>query len=158
MNFPPGLQFHENDRLLVWRPRGLLDEKVVSDVIAALGRLEMESHEPFNRFSDTAGVEQVDLNYEYVISVALYRRFAYAHRKPIKSAILATDPKLIHYAQMHALLTRGSTIDVRIFPDKRAAVAEWLGAPLELLAAESEPDIADEAASGAAYHCETTDR
>jgi hypothetical protein len=75
MNFPPGLQFHENNRLLVWRPRGLLDEKVVSDVIAALGRLEMELHEPFNRFSDTAGVEQVDLNYEYVISVALYRRF-----------------------------------------------------------------------------------
>jgi hypothetical protein len=48
MNFPPGLQFHENNRLLVWRPRGLLDEKVVSDVIAALGRLEMELHEPFN--------------------------------------------------------------------------------------------------------------
>jgi hypothetical protein len=117
MNFPPGLQFHENNRLLVWRPRGLLDEKVVSDVIAALGRLEMELHEPFNRFSDTAGVEQVDLNYEYVISVALYRRFVYAHRKPIKSAILATHPKFIHYAQMHALLTQGSTIDVRIFPD-----------------------------------------
>jgi hypothetical protein len=50
MNFPPGLQFHENN----WRPRGLLDEKVVSDVIAALDRHEMEVHEPFNRFSDTA--------------------------------------------------------------------------------------------------------
>jgi hypothetical protein len=36
------------------------------------------------------------------------------------------------------------------FPGQRAAVAEWLGAPVELLAAESEPDIADEAASGAA--------
>ena len=111
MNFPPGLQVHKNNRLLIWRPRGLLDEKVVSDAIAAVGRLEMELHEPFNRFSDTAGVEQVDLNYEYVISVALYRRFAYAHRKPIKSAILTTHPKFIHYAQIHALLTRGSTID-----------------------------------------------
>ena len=119
MNFPPGLQFHENNRLLVWRPRGLLDEKVVSDVVAALGRLEMELHEPFNRFSDTVGVEQVDLNYEYVISVALYRRFAYAHRKPIKSAILATHPQFIHYAQMHALFsTRGSTIDVPDFPGR----------------------------------------
>jgi hypothetical protein len=149
MNFPPGLQFHENNRLLVWRPRGLLDEKVVSDVVAALGRLEMELDEPFNRFSDTAGVEQVDLNYEYVISVALSRRFVYAHRKPIKSAILATRPEFIHYAQMHALLTRGSTIDVRIFPDDRPAVAQWLGAPVELLAAESEPDIADEASGPA---------
>ena len=100
MIFPFGVQFHAEQRLLVWRPRGLLDEKVVSDVVAALGQLEMELHEPFNRFSDTAGVEQVDLNYEYVISVALYRRFAYADRPPIKSAILATHPKLIHYAQV----------------------------------------------------------
>ena len=149
MNFPPGLQVHKNNRLLIWRPRGLLDEKVVSDVIAAVGRLEMELHEPFNRFSDTAGVEQVELNYQYVINVALYRRFAYAHRKPIKSAILATHPEFIHYAQLHALLTRGSTIDVRIFPDDRPAVAQWLGAPVELLAAESEPDIADEASAPA---------
>ena len=149
MIFPFGVQFHAEQRLLVWRPRGLLDEKVVSDVVAALSQLEMELHEPFNRFSDTAGVEQVDLNYQYVISVALYRRFAYAHRKPIKSAILATHPNFIHYAQLHALLTRGSTIAVRIFPDERAAVAEWLGVPVELLAAESEPDIVDEA-SGAA--------
>ena len=95
MIFPFGVQFHAEQRLLVWRPRGLLDEKVVSDVVAALAQLEMELHEPFNRFSDTAGVEQVDLNYQYVISVALYRRFAYAHRKPIKSAILATHPNLL---------------------------------------------------------------
>jgi len=54
MIFPFGVQFHAEQRLLVWRPRGLLDEKVVSDVVAALAQLEMELHEPFNRFSDTA--------------------------------------------------------------------------------------------------------
>ena len=111
----------------------MLDEKVVSDVVASLGRLEMELHEPVNRFSDTARVEQVDLNYEYVISVALYRRIAYADCPPIKSAILATDPKLVHYAQIHALLTRDSPIDVRIFPDDRPAVAKWLDVPVELI-------------------------
>ena len=137
MIFPLGVQFHAEHRLLIWRPRGLLDEKIVSDVVAALNQLEMELHEPFNRFSDAEGIEQVNLNYEYVISVALYRRFAYAQRPPIKSAILATDPQLIHYAQLHALLTRGSPIDVRIFPDDRAAVAQWLQAPLELIAPES---------------------
>jgi hypothetical protein len=136
MIFPFGVQFHAEHRLLVWRPRGALNEKIVSDVVAALNQLEMELHEPFNRFSDTARVEQVDLNYEYVISVALYRRCAYAHRPPIKSAILATHPKFIHYAQMHALLTRGSPIDVRIFPDDRPAVARWLEAPVELINGE----------------------
>ena len=60
-----------------------------------------------------------------------------------KSAILATHPKFIHYAQMHALLTRGSSIDVRIFPDDRPAVAQWLDVPVELLAAEPAPEIAD---------------
>ena len=137
MIFPLGMQFHAEQRLLVWRPRGLLDENAVSDVVAALNQLEMELHEPFNRFSDSAGVEQVDLNYEYVISVALYRRFAYAHRPPIRSAILATDSKLIHYAQMHALLTRDSPIDVRIFPDDRPAIAQWLDVPVELISVES---------------------
>ena len=146
---PFGVQFHAEQRLFVWRPRGTLNEKEVSDVVAALGQLEAQFRAPFNRFTDTAGIEQVDLNYEYVISVALYRRCAYAHRPPIKSAILASHPSFIHYAQIHALLTRDSPIDVRIFPDDRPAVAQWLGAPVELLAAESEPDIADEASAPA---------
>ena len=137
MIFPAGVQFHAEHRLFVWRPRGLLDESAVSDVVAALNQLEMELQEPFNRFSDTATVEQIDLNYDYVISVALYRRLAYALRPPIKSAILATHPKFIHYAQIHALLTRGSPIHVRIFPDDRPAIAQWLDAPLELIALDS---------------------
>jgi hypothetical protein len=137
MIFPFGVQFHAEPRLFVWRPRGLLDEKAVSDVVAALGQLEMELHEPFNRFSDTAGIEQVDLSYEYVISVALYRRFAYAHRPPIKSAILAPPPKFGRYAELHALLTRGSPIDVRVFPDDRPAIAQWLDVPVELIAVDS---------------------
>ena len=137
MIFPFGVQFHLDQRLLVWRPRGLLDEKIVSDVVAALGQLEMELHEPFNRFLDTAGVSAVDINYEYVFTVALYRRFACADRPPIKSAILATHPTLVDYGRLHALVTGGSSIDVRVFPDDRAAVAQWLGVPVELIAAES---------------------
>ena len=86
MIFTFGVQFHAEQRLLVWRPRGALNEESVTDVVATLNQLEMELHEPFNRFSDAAAVEKVDLNYEYVISVALYRRFAYVHRPPIKSA------------------------------------------------------------------------
>jgi hypothetical protein len=137
MIFPFGVQFHAEQRLLVWRPRGLLDEKVVGDAVAALNQLEMELHEPFNRFIDLAGVSAVDINYEYVFTVALYRRFAYENRAPIKSAILATDPTLVDYGRLHALVTRGSSIDVRVFPDDRPAVAQWLDAPVELIAADS---------------------
>jgi hypothetical protein len=137
MIFPFGVQFHAEQRLFIWRPRGLLDEKVVTDVVAALGQLEAQFSEPFNRFTDSAGVSAVDINYEYVFTVALYRRFAHAHRAPIKSAILATDPTLVDYGRLHALVTRGSSIDVCVFPDDRPAIAQWLDAPVELIAVDS---------------------
>ena len=40
MIFPFGVQFHAEQRLVVWRPRGTLNEKELSDVVAALGQLE----------------------------------------------------------------------------------------------------------------------
>ena len=137
MIFPFGVEFHAEQRLVVWRPRGLLDEKEVSDVVAALGQLEAQFGAPFNRFADLARIDEVNINYEYVFTVSLYRRFAYADRAPIKSAILATDPTLVDYGRLHALVTRGSSIDVCVFPDDRPAIAQWLGVPVELIAVES---------------------
>jgi len=136
MIFPFGVQFHAEQRLFVWRPRGTLNEKEVSDVVAALGQLEAQFREPFNRFADSAGVSAVDINYEYAFTVALYRRFAYADRPPIKSAILATDPTLVDYGKLHALVTRDSSINVRVFPDDRPAIALWLAVPVELVAVD----------------------
>src|SRR4029077_4859943 len=61
MIFPFGVQFHADQRLFVWRPRGALNEGVVIDVVAALGQLEAQFSEPFNRFTDSAGVSAVDI-------------------------------------------------------------------------------------------------
>jgi hypothetical protein len=55
----------------------------------------------------------------------------------VKSAILATNAAIIHYGRLHAVLTQGSPIRVRIFQDQQEA-AEWLGVPIERLAAKSE--------------------
>jgi hypothetical protein len=89
--------------------------------------------EPFNRFSDTSAIDRVELNYQYVIQVSLYRVLSYADRPPVKSAILATDPTIGHYFQLHAVITQGSPINVRIFQQREDA-AKWLGVPLERLA------------------------
>ena len=43
---------------------------------------------------------------------------------------------MIHYAKLHALLTQGSPINVRIFKDRKE-VAKWLGMPVELLATKA---------------------
>ena len=138
MKLPPDLEFHEDIRLLVWRPRGLLDEASVNKVISALGGLEAARKDPFDRFADTLGADDVDLNFRYVIHVSLYRRLTYAGRPPVKSAILATESTIIHYAKLHALMTQGSPINVRIF-NNRDSVAEWLEVPIERLIAPIKP-------------------
>jgi hypothetical protein len=132
MKLPPDVEFHEDIRLVVWRPRGLVNKATVNKIITVLGELETALKEPFNRFSDTVGADAVDLNFEYIIHVSLYRRSFYGKRPPIKSAILATDATLIHYGKVHALLTQGSPINVRVFQD-RSEAAGWLNVPIERL-------------------------
>src|SRR5207248_6317140 len=136
VKLPLDVEFYEDVRLIVWRPRGLVNKVAVNKIITVLGELETALKEPFNRFSDTVAADAVDLNFEYIIRVSLYRRLSYAGRPPIKSAILATDSTLVHYGRLHALLTQGSSINVRVFQD-RAEAAQWLGVPLELLTAEA---------------------
>jgi hypothetical protein len=135
MKFPREIEFHEDIRLLIYRPRGLIDEAALNKVIGVIEELEAAMREPFNRFSDTTETHEVELNFRYVIHVCLHRRLAHAGRAPEKSAILATDSTLIHYARLLALLTQGSSINVRVFQDRREA-AQWLGVPVELLAVE----------------------
>lgn len=133
VKLPTEVEFHEDVGLLIWRPHGLVNQVVVNKVISALGELEFELKRPFNRFSDTVKADTVDLNFEYIIRVSLYRREVYGKRPPIKSAILATDATLVHYGKVHALLTQGSPIKVRVFQN-RDEVAKWLGVSNELLA------------------------
>ena len=138
MKLPPDVQFHEDIHLLVYRPRGLFNEASVNKIIRVIGELEAKLKEPFNRFFDTLGHDEVELNFRYVIQVSLYRRLSYQGRPRIKSAILATDSTIIHYGRLHAVLTQGSSINVRIFHDRQEA-AQWLNAPIGLLM----PDAAE---------------
>ncbi len=136
MKLPPDVEFHEDIRLFVWRPRGLLNRAAVNRIITVVGELETTFKEPFNRFTDTVAAGAVDLNFEYMMRVSLYRRSFSARRPPVKSAVLATDATAIHYARLHALLTQRSPIKVRIFQDRTEA-ARWLGVPIERLTADT---------------------
>jgi len=136
IKLPPDVEFYEDIRLLVYRPRGLVNKAAVDKIISVVGELETTLKEPFNRFSDTVAADVVDLNFEHIIRVSLYRRVFYGNRPPIKSAILATDATLIHYGKVHALLTQGSPIKVRVFQDRKEA-AQWLGVPIELLTTQA---------------------
>src|SRR2546430_1491737 len=132
MNFPPDVEFHEDIRLLIYRPRGVIDEAAVKRIVAGLEELEEKLHRPLNRFSDTLVADEVELNFKFVIQFSLCRRLSYAGHPPVKSAILARDSTIIHYARLHALLTQGSPINVRVFKDRKEA-ADWLGVFVERL-------------------------
>ncbi len=136
MKLAPDVEFHEDIRLLIYRPHGVIDEQAIKKVISVLEDLEARLREPFNRFSDTLGADEVELNFKYVIQVSLCRRLSYAGHPPVKSAILATDSTIIHYGRLHAVLTQGSPINVRVFKN-RQEVAQWVNVPIERLVARS---------------------
>jgi hypothetical protein len=129
----PDVEFQEDIRLLIYRPRGLLDETTINEIVSIIGDLEAKLQEPFNRFFDTSGHDEVDLNFRYVIDVSLYRVLSYGDRPTVKSAILATDSTIRHYFQLHAIIAEDSPINVRIFQEREDA-AKWLGVPIERLA------------------------
>jgi hypothetical protein len=132
MKLPPEIEFDEDLHLLVYRPRGVIDERAVKNIVAVLEDLEAKLRKPFDRFSDTLAADEVELNFKYVIQVSLCRRLSYAGHPPVKSAILARDSTMIHYARLHALLTQGSPIHVRVFQERKEA-ADWLNVPIERL-------------------------
>lgn len=142
MELPPEIEFHQDIRLLIYRPSGLIDEAAINKVISVIEDLEASTQEPFNRFSDTTEAHEIELNFRYVIQVSLHRRLFHKGRAPVKSAILATDSTLIHYARLVMLLTEGSSIKVRVFQDRNEA-AQWLGVPIELLAKTTDGETAD---------------
>jgi len=142
MKVPPEIEFHQDIRLLIYRPSGLIDEAAINNVIRVIEDLEASTQEPFNRFSDTTEAHEIELNFRYVIQVSLHRRLFHKGRAPVKSAILATDSTLIHYARLVMLLTEGSSIKVRVFQDRNEA-AQWLSVPIELLAKTTDGETAE---------------
>ena len=136
MKPPSEVEFLEEARLLIWRPRGVLDEAAVNKVLVDLIRRETMAAQPFNRFSDLSGLESFHLTFKYVFHVALYRRLSYIGREPIKSAFYVTHPEAAHLVKIHALLTDHSSLKVDMFEEREAA-AKWLDVPIELLTART---------------------
>ena len=132
MKLSADIEFREDVRLLIYRPKGLINEAEINRVIGVIEGIEAGSQQPFNRFSDTSETHEVELNFRYVIHASLHRRLTHKGRAPVKSAILATDSTIIHYARLLALLTEGSSIKVRLFQDRNEA-AQWLDVPVDLL-------------------------
>ena len=135
MKLPADVQVRHELNLLLWKPHGVLDEKVINEMIAFVGDLETQTETNQNRFIDTTALTSVELNFRYVFHVALYRRLSRQGRSSIKSAFLVRDDALGHYFKLHALLTDRSPLQARIFEELQAA-ATWLDVPVESIKLE----------------------
>ena len=135
MKLPAHVLFRKDHSLILWKPRGILDEAIVNEIVVFIGSAEKRSSKPFNRFADLSALDAVDLNFRFVFDVALHRRLVYAPNPPIKSAFYVTSPATVHYTKLHKLLTDHSPIGVSLFTE-RAEAAKWLDVPDEVLAIE----------------------
>jgi hypothetical protein len=132
VTLPPGVECIEEAHLLIWRPRGVLNESLVNKILAFLADQEGKHGRSFNRFTDTSALDAIDLSFKYIFHVALYRRLSRAGREALKSAFLVTNPEIGRYIKLHALLTDRSPLQVSIFTELKGA-AKWLGVPIEIL-------------------------
>ena len=130
MELPADVEYAENANLFIWRPRGVLSEALVDRIIVFVREQEETLGRSFDRFTDLSALDAVDLNFNYVFHIALYRRLSYAGGK-VKSAFYASSSDAAHYAKLHALLTDHSPLQVSIFTELDAA--KWLGVPIKLL-------------------------
>ena len=133
VNPPPDVYFREQENLLIWKPRGVLNEKVVNHIIGFIREEEAKSDATKLRFTDTSALTAIDLNFRYVFHVALYRRMSVT-RSTIKSAFYIEDPEFEHYFKLHELLTDHSPLNVRLFKELESA-AKWLGVSMDSLEA-----------------------
>ncbi len=134
LNLPPWSVFDDELRLLVWRPRGVVDEAFLENTVEWLEAVEQEATEPFNRYFDLSQMDAVDLRWEFLFENGLRRRATRAKEPPVKAAMYVTSKATRRVAQTHALLTENSPLQVRVFQEELAA-ADWLGVRVEDLAA-----------------------
>ena len=124
--FWSGVSFHPDLNLLVWQPRGVLDEPHVEELLSLLEQAEDEAERPFNRYTDLSTLDAVELTFDYVFRVSLYRRTAYGEHPIVKSAFYVVDRATAEVALTHAVVTVDSPLRVKVFLHKSAA-AKWLG-------------------------------
>jgi len=130
IKLPRDVLFHHDLRLMVFRPTGILNERVVDRIVAFLEQAEEVATKPFNRYSDLSQLKSIELDYRYVLRVALHRRGSYTKYPPVKSAFYVTNDEAAQIVEIHATVCDYSPLQVVMFRQLEAA-ADWLGVTVD---------------------------
>jgi hypothetical protein len=115
------------DKLMVARPKGILDALTAKRIIEFVEIKEVESETGFNRFCDLSHLEGFNLSPPEILELAGRRRAFNPNDIHVKSAFFATDALGLEIASIYGRLLNSSRIEVRVWSDIQAA-ADWLGA------------------------------
>jgi hypothetical protein len=137
LKLPADVLFHHDLHLMVFRPHGILKEKSIEEIVAFLDKAEERAETPFNRFSDLSKIEAIEVDFEYICRVSLYRRTSYFKYPPVKSAFYVTTEEVEEAVTAHAVITDQSPLQVAVFEDVPAA-ARWLDVSVENLRIEDD--------------------
>ena len=129
---PPDVSFHPGPSLMVYRPRGVLNEDRIQQIIEILDQHEATADKPFDRFTDLSKLDALDLDFKTMIRISLHRRLTYSHYPAAKSAFYVTSPAAARVVKTHVLLTDHSPLQTKMF-EKLEDAAKWLGVSRETL-------------------------
>jgi len=71
LKLPAHVLFRKDLSLILWKPRGILDDSTVNEIVAFTEAVEKRDREPPDRFSDLSALDAVDLNFDFVFPLRL---------------------------------------------------------------------------------------
>jgi len=133
----PYLRYYPAHRLIAWQPQGVLDDNLLDGMLNWLLAVEKVSL-PFKRYVDLSRLTQISLQIGHFFSIARARIEARVGLTPVRVALFCDKTVGFGIAHLYESLVEGTPIEARAFRD-RAAAAEWLEVPVEVLELTDQP-------------------
>jgi hypothetical protein len=134
---PPHLRYYPAYRLIAWQPQGVLDDNLLDEMLNWLLATEKVSL-PFKRYVDLTRLTQISLQIGHVFTIARARIESRLGLTPVRCALFCDKTVGFGIAHLYESLVEGTPIEARAFHD-RAAAAQWLEVPVDVLALTDQP-------------------
>jgi hypothetical protein len=124
--------YFESDRLMIWRPLGILDTSKINEFIKFIEESSLNRDPHFSRFIDLSQISGISVEYQDLYPIARQRKsyFRTNIKQRVKMAFLANDPFSYGMARMYQSLSDGPGLDVCI-SGNREEVSAFLGVGLD---------------------------
>src|SRR5579862_9500575 len=82
----PDTDWNSDARLLVWRPKGVLDDDLADRIVEFVELEELICDAPFHRYTDFTGLTHIRLRFGHVFRMSERRRESCTGKELVRSA------------------------------------------------------------------------